>query len=288
MVKLIADGGSTKTHWMLIDANGKCIPFLTQGMNPFFQNDETILRVLRMELIYPMRQEGVEPESVASLHYYGAGVRDAQRERFTSLLSQAFPNAQLGVASDLLAAARALFGDKPGIACILGTGSNSGLYDGQQIVENIPALGYILGDEGSGAVLGKRFIGALFKGMLPDTLKEEYLSDTGQELADVIDKVYRQPMPNRYLATAAKFVKHHLDCEPLRLLVIQHFREFFQRNTALYQRPDLPIGAVGGIACHFQELLDEAAALEGTAIAQVLEHPIESLAMFHHNHPEIL
>ncbi len=288
MVKLIADGGSTKTNWMLIDAKGRCIPILTQGMNPYFQNDETIQRVLRMELIYPMRQEGVQPDDVTHVHYYGAGVRDSQAERFSALLHSAFPNALLGVASDLLAAARALFGSSPGIACILGTGSNSGLYDGKTITANVPPLGYILGDEGSGAVLGKRFIGALFKGMLPENLKEEYLSDTGQELADVIDKVYRQPMPNRYLAAAAKFIKHHLDCEPLRLLVVDHFREFFRRNTALYQRPDLPLGAVGGIACHFQDLLAEAAALEGATITKVMERPIEPLATFHQHYPQTL
>jgi N-acetylglucosamine kinase-like BadF-type ATPase len=187
------------------------------------------------------------------------------------------------VQGDLLGAARALCGREAGIACILGTGANSGLYDGRQVVMNTPPLGFILGDEGSGAVMGKLFLGALCKGLMPKGLLEEYLTDTKQDMADIIQHVYRQPLPNRYLAQATHFIHQHLFLDEVRRLVIDNFRAFFQRNVVQYARRDLPVRAIGSIAYHFQEQLAEAAKVEGFRLDRVEQSPMRGLVRYHQN-----
>ena len=278
---LIADSGSTKTHWALLKDNKTVAEIRSQGINPFFQNEERIRQVVKMEVAYPLRSQGVDLEQVNELFFYGAGLRDEMKDKVMPTLQHVFPTATIEAQSDLIAAARALCRHDEGIACILGTGSNSGLYDGARIVQNIPPLGFILGDEGSGAVLGKRFIGALLKGLMDNNLKEEYLSDTGEEMADIIDKVYRQPLPNRYLAHAAKFIHRHLDHPQVRQLVVDNFRAFLQRNVAQYHRPDLPVNAVGSIAFFFSEQWHEALAAEQCIPGSILQTPIQGLVAFH-------
>lgn len=274
MLNLIADGGSTKTIWCLKDNDQVIARVKTQGLNPFFQTEEKIRQVIKMELLYQLRSHGIAIEDVKKIQFYGAGLRDEMKRRFHAILDSLFDADEIEVDTDLLGAAKALCGTSEGIAAILGTGSNSCLYDGEKIVKNIPALGFILGDEGSGAVMGRLFIGALFKGQLPDTLREEYLSDTGEDLSDIIDKVYRQPMPNRYLAHAAKFIHRHLDCQPLEQLVIDNFRAFIRRNIIPYGRPDLPLNAVGSIAYYFEAQLRQAADLEGVKVGKIIQSPL--------------
>lgn len=278
---LIADSGSTKTQWALLSDNQCVAEVRSQGINPFFQTDERIKQVVKMEVAYPLRAQGYDPDGVSALFFYGAGLREEMRGKVTAILQRIFSSASIEAQSDLLGAARALCGRQQGIACILGTGSNSGLYDGSDIVANVPPLGFILGDEGSGAVLGKMFIGALLKGLLGNELKEEYLSDTGEEVADIIDKVYRQPLPNRYLAHAAKFIHRHLDHQQVRSLVVGNFRAFLQRNVAQYHRPELPVNAVGSIAYYFREQWLEALALENHTPGLILQAPIEGLVQYH-------
>ena len=274
MLHLLADGGSTKTQWLLKDNDNVVANIRTQGLNPYFQSDEKIRQIVKMELLYQIRVQGFSPDDVKKIEYYGAGMRGEMKEKFRNILNSLFEADEIIVDSDLLGAAKALCGDQEGIAAILGTGSNSCLYDGEKIVKNIPSLGYVLGDEGSGAVMGRLFIGALFKGALPDELREEYLSDTGEDLSDIIDKVYRQPQPNRYLAHAAKFIRQHLDCEPLEQLVIDNFRAFFRRNIIPYNRPDLPVNFVGSIAHHFEPQLRRAASLEHVTIGKIIQSPL--------------
>ena len=269
-MKLIADSGSTKTDWVLTD--GTCVveTFQTQGINPFHQSEEVILSVLREVVCSP-----------AAVEFYGSGVRPELKPTMERLLKAAFPSTEVVEAhGDLLGAARALFGRGEGIACILGTGANSGLYDGSDIVSNVPPLGYILGDEGSGAVLGKRFLNLLYKGFIDDSLKTDFQHDTGLSMADVIDRVYRQPLPNRFLASLSLFISRHLEHPQLRQLVIDNFCDFFRRNVAHYQRPDLPVGFVGSMAYHYHDQLREAAAAEGFRVGRVLKSPIEGLIAF--------
>ena len=185
-MRLIADSGSTKTDWVLTIEKGVERRFHTQGINPFHQSEESILTILREELVTQLPALDAEELSIA---FYGSGVRPELEPVMERLLRTALPTATAVEAhSDLLGAARAVCGHREGIACILGTGANSCLYDGLRIVSNTPPLGYILGDEGSGAVLGIRFLNALYKGFLPATVVNDFQEDMKLSMADVIDR----------------------------------------------------------------------------------------------------
>jgi N-acetylglucosamine kinase-like BadF-type ATPase len=273
-MKLIADSGSTKTDWCLIDSEGAVSSYKTQGINPFHQDREVIAAVLSDELLPQLTKY----HDVTEISFYGSGVRTELEPLMEDLLRQAFPQAsRVEAHGDLLGAARALCGNKEGIACILGTGANSCLYDGERIVQNTPPLGYILGDEGGGAVLGKNFLNGLLKGFLPQTLKEEFLQEQQMTEADVISRVYRQPLANRWLASLSEFIHRHLDELLIHKLVVDNFRHFIQRNVVQYKRQDLPLNAVGSIAYYYCNELKEAAESEGYTIGKVLRSPIEGL-----------
>ena len=277
---LIADSGSTKTDWCLIKTPALLREITTQGINPVLQDDAAIESIFTAQLLPEIGR--LAPE-VTHVFFYGAGVTPQMQPRMRRLLMGYFPGANVGAESDLLGAARALFQLKEGIACILGTGSNSGFYNGDRIVRNVPPLGFILGDEGSGAVMGKRFLGNLYKGLLPVDLKEKFELAMGLSMPDVIQKVYREPMPNRFLASLAPFIAQNLQCEPLRMLVLEHFQSFFQRNVAAYGRPELPVGIVGSIGQYFRTLVEEAAQLENIRLEKVVKRPIDGLIDYHTN-----
>lgn len=273
-MKLIADSGSTKTDWCLTDGGEVKLRVCGQGINPFQQNADVIESIIKDELVGRLDDAGV----ITEIEFYGAGCRDEKIALMEGVLHRVFANAgRVEVCSDVLGAARALFGGGSGIACILGTGANSCLYDGGRIAANVPPLGYILGDEGSGAVLGRLFINALFKGGLPAALRDGFLAETGLTLAGIINKVYREPMANRFLASTSVFIHKHLENSELRDLVIRNFRNFFKRNVNLYGRRDLPVGAVGSIAFYYQSELAEAAEAEGYNINKVIKSPMEGL-----------
>jgi glucosamine kinase len=183
--------------------------------------------------------------------------------------------------SDLLSAARALCGYDEGIACILGTGSNSCLYDGKQVVENVSPLGYILGDEGSGAVLGKLFINAIFKDNSFRKLRDDFLMSTNLTLEEIIDKVYRQPLANRFLASTSVYIHNHLDNNDLNKLVEDNFRTFFKRNISTYSRSDLKVNFIGSVAYYFKSQLYEAASAEGFKIGLIEKSPLPGLMKYH-------
>ena len=249
----------------------------TQGINPFHQTAEEISDILRTELL-----PQVDVEQVRSVCFYGSGVRPELEPLMSRLLGDAFPKAEAVEAhNDLLGAARALCGRKQGIASILGTGANSCLYDGERIMENTPPLGYILGDEGSGAVLGRRFLNALYKGVLSKEMKVCFQEKSGLSMADVIDRVYRKPLANRFLASLCPFIHEHLDDEAVCRLVTDCFRDFFRLNISPYGRPDLPVSFVGSVAWHFGEQLREAARQEGFTVGDVVQSPLEGLLRYH-------
>ncbi len=275
--RLIADSGSTKTDWVLLAGEAQTCRCRTQGINPFHQSAETIAAVLRDELL-PALPLGTAVEQVA---FYGSGLRPELQPLMRQLLGDVFPGAAVQAEGDLLGAARAVCGHAEGVACILGTGANSGLYDGQRIVMNTPPLGYVLGDEGSGAVLGRGFLNLLFKDPTMADLRDAFLAEHRLTLPDIIDRVYRQPLANRWLASLAPFVRHHLDREAVRTLVTDNFRQFFRRNLTAYGRPDLPVGFVGSVAFHFRRELEEAAAAEGFRVGMVLQSPLEGLVAYH-------
>lgn len=274
---LIADSGSTKTDWALVSNGEVTERVTTQGINPYHQDGEAIGAILRNELL-PQTAAG----TVREIFFYGSGCRPELEPVMRQVLSNCFPQAVTVEAhGDLLGAARALLGRQRGIACILGTGSNSGLYDGSRIVQNTPPLGYVLGDEGSGAVLGIRFLNALFKGFLPSPLASEFLEEQQMTMGDVIARVYRLPLANRWLASVSPFVCSHLYMPEVRQLVIEHFRQFFSRNLVQYGDRSLPVSAVGSIAWHYRELLAEAAGLEGFVLGTVQHSPIDGMVAYH-------
>lgn len=278
MMILIADSGSTKTDWVLIGNDGQVVgEVTTAGMNPFHQTNEELVSILKgMSLTNAYEEEKI------SLFFYGSGCTPEQIPRLRELLSQNLPNIWVcDVYSDLMGAAHALCGHQEGIACILGTGANSCLYDGKQIIQNTPALGYILGDEGSGAVLGRKFINALYKGCLPQGLREAFEQKTGLTMSAVIQRVYREPQANRFLASLSLFIGMHLDVLEVRQLVVGNFREFLRHNVKPYGRPELPIGFVGSMAYHYESELREAAQLEGFVVGTVVKSPMSGLIRFH-------
>jgi N-acetylglucosamine kinase-like BadF-type ATPase len=273
---LIADSGSTKTDWALQSASGALARFHTQGINPFHQDRTVIAGILRQELLPQL-----DPEKVSRVCFYGSGVRPELEPVMTSLLQEAFPQAeQVEAHSDLLGAAHALCGHNYGIASILGTGANSCLYDGRRIIANTPALGYILGDEGSGGVLGKLFLHELYKGVLSEKICSEFEREYGLTMADVIQRVYREPMPNRFLASLAPFIHRHLSDDAVRQIVIRNFRDFFRYNIRPYGLSDMPVSFVGSIAFHFRDQLTEAALAENFRLGKILQSPIEGLVEY--------
>ena len=296
---LVADSGSTKTDWALLDENGKRF-FRTQGINPVLMSEPEMTAILQCELLTE-----IPTDTPLDIHFYGAGIRP----EFVGKMEQAFQQAfaagspfsalnpssgthhptsiTLQMASDLLGAARALCGHTEGIACILGTGSNSCLFDGEKIVKNTPALGYILGDEGSGTALGKAFLNAIFKGLLSAELRDDFLAETGLSLDEIIQKVYREPMPNRFLASTSLYISRHLDDDALKMLVIDNFRRFFRHNIVPYNRRDLAVNFVGSIAFHYEKLLREAAEQEGFCVGTILASPINALCEYHQKTPSI-
>lgn len=277
MAILIADSGSTKTDWIVALSAKNTLQVTTQGINPFHQDSRQIADIIENELAPSLK--GVD---IGAIYFYGSGCRDELCPAMCQQLRQAFASAShVEVGSDMLGAARALCAHSEGVACILGTGANSCLYDGQRIVGNTPPLGYILGDEGSGAVLGRNFINALYKRALPDGLRKEFEEQQGVTMADVIRRVYREPLPNRYLASLSPFVHSHLHIGEVRTLVVDCFRLFFSRNVAPYRRQDLPVGFVGSIAKHYADVLSEAARAEGFTMGKVLGSPIEALLQYH-------
>lgn len=270
---LIADSGSTKTDWALSGANTL---FTTQGINPFHQDESTILRILQEELLPQLGEAHVE-----RIFFYGAGCNEALAPRMEKMLKEAFPSAETFAASDLLGAARALCGREAGIAAILGTGSNTCFFNGKEIAQNVPPLGYVLGDEGSGATLGKRFLNALYKGFLSPTTRQCFEEDMKMDYQQVIERIYRQPLANRFLASLAPFIKQHMqEDEALKNVVRENFRDFFERNISQYPH-HLPVNAVGSIAHHFQDDLREVAKEKGRTIGNILQKPIDGLVRHH-------
>ena len=274
---LLADSGSTKTDWRIIDQAGKIHQAKTVGLNPYHQSTDDITEILSREL---MPQLAVPVEQV---FFYGAGcANEAISQTVERALQTAFPSAEIHVHSDLLAAAHALCGHEPGIACILGTGANSCLYDGKQVVDNVPPLGYILGDEGSGTYIGKELLNRYLKRDLPDPLRSQFAKRCSVTTESVLDNVYRQPQPNRYLAGFAKFAFHHLKHPYVARLVYEGFRQFLEKNVGRYENyQQYKVHFTGSVAFYYSNILRQVANDEGIVIQNIVESPIAGLTLYH-------
>ena len=270
---LIADGGSTKIDWTIVSGISQKT-FRSPGINPVLWDIGKIEQML---------QEGLPHEilsNVESVYFYGAGCLGRSAEKMQEALMRVVAHdAEIEVESDLLGAARALFGNERGIACILGTGSNSALYDGKEIISNIHPLGYILGDEGSGASIGKHFLNALYKGRLPESLRKDFETETGLTYDDVIDHVYRQPMANKFLASLVIFVsKRRKECAEL---LNEEFDNFIEKDILPYNHCELPVGIVGGVGYEFHDELKEIFLRHRLKLNKVVAKPMENLVDYH-------
>ena len=268
---LIADSGSTKCTWITGDGT-RTTQLRTRGINAVQHSAEQIREALAE--LPPC--DGVTSESI-----YGAGCGETFPEASEKLrweLEAHFGTSDITVESDLLGAARALWGHGEGIACILGTGSNSCLCRDGESLKNVRPLGYVLGDEGGGAVLGRNLLNGIFKGHIP--LKEEFLAAHGLNYEEIIRRVYREGMANRFLASFTRFVARHIDRPELDELVCEAFRAFVRRNLAHYPA-DAEVSALGGVACHFERQLRHVLATEGMRAGRIVETPDEGLLNYH-------
>ena len=269
---LIADSGSTKCTWITGDGT-RTTQLRTRGINAVQHSAEQIREALG---------ELPPHQGVTAVRFYGAGCGETFPEASEKLrreLEAHFGTTDITVESDLLGAARALWGRGEGIACILGTGSNSCLCRDGEIVCNIPPLGYVLGDEGSGAVLGRNLLNGIFKGHIP--LKEEFLAAHGLNYEEIIRRVYREPYANRFLASFAPFVHAYLDCPEVRAMVAETFADFAQRNLSRYP-VHLTVACIGGVAAAFEGLLREVLAHGGYRVGLIAASPAEGLIKYHY------
>ena len=276
---LIADGGSTKSNWCQLDDNRNRVYFNTEGYNPDFIDTEGIAASLGRSL-----PDTLPREQVRAVHYYGAGVSSAAKaEVIGRAMRQMFPGAEVTVTEDLLAAARALLGRGPGFAAILGTGTNSCLYDGEKITYNVDSLGYFLGDEGSGSYIGKRLLRDYLRQQLPEGLAEPFRET--YELGsrnDILDRLYNQPLPNRYLASFAKFAYDHNNVSYCRDIVLQGFEAFFQNLVLHYPRyQDYSFNCVGSVGYNFRDALTQVARAHGMEVGKIIRSPIDDLVSYH-------
>lgn len=275
---LLADSGSTKTDWGLVE-NGKLVKRLrTSGMNPFQMSEEAISEEIKTHLVPEL------PGTVLDeVHFYGAGcTKEKQPIVERALRANLTINGECEVASDMLGAARGICGHKPGIACILGTGSNSCSYDGKNLVKNVSPLGFILGDEGSGAVLGKLLVGDVLKNQMPEAITKRFFEKYKLTSAEIIDRVYRQPKPNTFLASFVPFLEENIDEPKIYNLVKESFRSFLRRNVMQYDGwQTLPIGFNGSIAKIYKKPLLEALEEEGMHLGRIIQAPMEAMVEYH-------
>lgn len=275
-MQLIADSGSTKVDWRAIKDDGSIVEISTEGINPVFITPEEIVKILSQKLL-PVIGPGVK-----NVYFYGAGVVSPQLiATLSESFKKVFPESETFAASDVLAAARALCGHNPGIACIMGTGSNSCFYDGENIAKNVRAGGFILGDEASGGVLGKKLISDFIKGLLPAHIQAEFDKRYDLDYMKVVEKVYKQPMPSRFLASFAPFINEFIADPYMENLVSTSFDEFFKRNISQYDYKNHTVNFVGSIAYYFKDKLVAAAERNGMKVGRVLKTPIEGLVEYH-------
>ena len=275
---LIADSGSTKTDWRLISEKEEVKSVSTPGINPFYQTEEEIENQIST-LLYPE----LMGFSVKKIFFYGAGCAFEDKKQIVkNAISVSFPKAQIEIESDLLAAARGLFLKEKGIACILGTGSNSCFYDGKNIIHNVSPLGFILGDEGSGAVLGKKFAADCLKNQLPEKLKDKFLKQYDLTPAQIIESVYKKPFPNRFLAQFTRFLLENIAEPSIYNIVFDSFTEFFTRNIMQYNNyKDYPVCFIGSIAYYFKDVLEVAANELDIQIGIIYQSPMPGLIKYH-------
>lgn len=274
---ILADGGSTKVDWRLVEGKKQITQIFTKGANPFFRTREDISEEIKNTLVPVLNGSKID-----AVYFFGAGCANPEKNQIIKdAIADHIDTPIISVDSDLLAAARGLCGHDRGIACIIGTGSNSCLYDGENIAENVSPLGYILGDEGSGAVLGRLFVGACLKNQLTKGLKEQFLKEYDLTPATIIDRVYRQPMANRFLASLSPFLIGHIDDPTIYQLVSGAFADFFKKNVMQYDYKNNDVHFTGSVAYHYQEVLRKVGSDLDIKIGTIIQSPMDGLINYY-------
>lgn len=274
---LIADSGSTKTEWCIAEKGVPIRQIITAGTNPYFQTQEEIDEEIKNTLSPVIASYPIE-----AVYFYGAGCAFPEKNRLIAEVIRSYLPVTVEVYSDLMGAARSLCGKEAGIVCILGTGSNSCFYDGAEIVGHTPPLGYILGDEGSAAVLGKQLVSDCLKYQLPDTLCQKFLQQYGLTPEILLERVYKQPFPNRFLAGLSRFLFENLTEQPIYNLVYNSFRSFLVRNILAYEGSSTcPIHCTGSVAYYYKQVLKAATVSLGLTLGKVEKAPMPGLVAYH-------
>jgi len=275
---LIADCGSTKADWRLIGKNDFAQDFHTRGFNPFLHSSDVVRDALKKELL-----PGLTEYKVEEIHFYGAGCSDPYRcSIIEGALTDLFPSALINIDHDLLAAARATCGEEAGISCILGTGSNSCLYDGVSIIDNVTNLGHILGDEGSGYHLGKSLVQAYFYRELPAPIKEAFEVFCPLGKREILNEIYNKGKANVFLSSFAQFIADHKEEPFIEQMIKEAFEMFILRHVCKYENyENLPVSFIGSIAFHFQDILLKVLKSHSIQAGVIVKKPIERLVAFH-------
>jgi N-acetylglucosamine kinase-like BadF-type ATPase len=277
MIKLIADSGSTKCEWCLL-TNGKKKTIITQGISPYFLTVEEIVTLLQRELLLKLKNVTID-----EIYFYGTGLSNQHNIKIIKVaLKKLFSKSKIEINNDLLAAARALCGTKKGIACILGTGSNSCYYNGKKIVKNSPGLGYVLGDEGSGAFLGKKVIQHYLYKTFDEELMTRFNKQFNTNKLEILEAVYKKPLPNRYLASFAIFLAENRGHYMIENIIEDGLNDFFFSHLNKYSESwTLPINFTGGIAYGFKDVLKDLCNSYELELGTVSKNPMQGLINFH-------
>lgn len=274
---LLADGGSTKVDWRLVEGTKEVKQISTKGANPFFRSREDISEEIK-KVINPV----LNGHTIDSVHFFGAGCASPEKNKIVrDAIADNIKTSHIEVNSDLVAAAKGLCGTKKGIACILGTGSNSCFYDGEEIVENVSPLGYVLGDEGSGAVLGRLFLGACLKNQLTKGLKEKFLKEFDLTPATILDMVYRQPLANRFLASLSPFLIENIHDKTVYDLVYNAFKDFFVKNVMQYDYKNNDVHFTGSVAYYYKDLVRKVGTDLNIKVGIISQSPMEGLIRYY-------
>ncbi len=279
---LIADSGSTKTEWVVAKGHNMLQTFKTVGLNPYFVKSEEARRMLQEAFAGQFNKKDIR-----AVCFYGAGCSTGPKQKvIRDALQDIFPQVNTLVEHDMLAAARALFGSTPGIACILGTGSNACVYDGRYITESLFSLGYMFGDEGSGAHLGKSYISDHLKEKAPMEIMTAFVNKYGLSREEILTNIYKKPNPNRFLASFTHFLKEHLDHPYIYSLIQKCFEAFFEEQVSRFSRyQKRKLGCIGSVAYHFREMFENTAGKYGVQTEKMMVSPIEGLVGYHASNP---
>jgi N-acetylglucosamine kinase-like BadF-type ATPase len=277
MAKLIADSGSTKCQWCLVD-KGRKKHIYTHGISPYFLNKLQVTELIQKEVAPKLKKHNIK-----EIYYYGTGCkRAANRQMIKSAIGKVFPGAAISVNHDLMAAARALCGDQQGIVCILGTGSNSCYYNGNKIVKNSPGIGYILGDEGSGAYLGKKVLQYFLYKTFDEELRFLFQKKFNTDDTEILENIYKRPLPNRYLASHAIFLAENRGHYMIENIIEDGLNDFFFQHICKYRESwKLPIHFVGGVAYGFRDVVKELCKTYELELGSISKTPMDGLIVYH-------